>query len=258
MKKKFFDPERVAFLGIGFSVYIFCIAYTLGQDSRKLTELQKLIYPVLFTIGGTWGAYIFKYVNDVNAKIESEIKSESNQEAERKASLYLANWVKNINNFKSMLKPLENSIGTKKYQDIMTSLDEVNITYEQYLQKRQAADHIVNWLQKEENFVLFVQNIVDETKKQYPIEDRLLKLFYGDISGCVKWLMDSVFNMEKNPIDFKDYSMKQALNSGLPDAIEIYRFAINLIEKRGRLKELSGNTSLLNEYLNYLKEQVYK
>jgi hypothetical protein len=258
MKNKIFEARFFTAFFIIFSCFVFWFAYRFGQNSSKLTESQKLIYPGLLTIALAFGGWFIKEINDLTGKIDAKIQEESDKKAESKSNIFLNTILKNLENFKRQLEDLKDMLGEQVYQEVIDLLNKVVTTYDKYSERRQAADEIVNWLGRKKNYISFVREIVSATQNQQEykvLDDELLTLFYKDIGECVRWLIDSINLLEEQPLDNYN-SMTQALSLDLRDGVRIYRYALELIKAQGKPKEISGKTGVIEDYVDYLIQQL--
>lgn len=260
--KNFLKPTSATFGFIVFSVSLFTVGYHVGglTDNNKVTERDKILSPFLLSLILPGAALVNFFINK-QVKDESErqiIQNEKN--CENKVKNYAFHYLNSLDKVEIILRKLNDEDSQKCMIEVVKLKSEV----QEYVDKYDAAQVMVKWLDNDQLHHKLLMKIVLATQKEEPKiipGSTVEQAFSNDINKCLNWLRDSIDVLDSRSVD-RQY-MTTALTPGMLDKFEAYEYALTYIfrtyfKNQKELKNLCNLNNVSESDVRRILEEYVK
>lgn len=262
--KNFLKPTSATFGFIIFSASLFTVGYHVGglTDNNKVTERDKILSPFLLSLILPGAAIVNFFINK-QVKDESERQIVQNEKnCENRVKNYAFHYLNSLDKVEIILGKSDDAVSQKCMTEVVKLKGEI----QEYVDKYDAAQVMVKWLDDDRLRRKLLRTIVIVTQKEEPkiIDDSDVEIaFSEDLGKCLNWLRDSIDVLDNRSVDRK--YMTTALTPGMLEQFDAYQYALTYIfrdyfKDQKELKDfcISNNVSefyvkrILEEYVNSL------
>lgn len=228
--KNFLKPTSATFGFIVFSVSLFTVGYHVGglTDNNKVTEREKILSPFLLSLILPGAAIVNFFINK-QVEDESERKIAQNEKkCENTVKNYAFHYLNSLDKVEIILTKLNDEDSKKCMIEVIKFKGEV----QEYVDKYDAAQMMVKWLDNDQLHHKLLRKIVLATQKEEPKiipSSNVEQAFSNDINKCLNWLRDSIDVLDSRSLDIK--YMTTALAPGMLDKFDAYEYALTYISR---------------------------
>lgn len=247
--KHFLSLRFTSFVLIAFGAFLFYTGYQIGSiDDKNIKKREEQIYSFLLSAVIPVGLGFVSWT--MNREIEEKsqesiviIRNEVTKEKKRCQAVCHDISEELI----SILKPLQDTKVT--YQKCIEEIEKHSDFIRIFQEKNDAAIKLTDWLKFSRNRDFLRKNIVSLAEEKHNIPPKYLHLYHKDIGRCINWLRDSIERLEGYVVDRNKlaYSLQY-----LPDGFDVYKTSLEGIKHQIDLIKLSGNSGVLEDFVDEL------
>lgn len=238
------------------------VSYRLGLIKEgTLNAREQQLYTLILTVAVPTGIGFSSVV--VNREIQELSKQEVNAaHQERNKAINRCNaeigryhnlYTQKLDEVKNKIDPLKES--KEIYNELCLEIEKCQAIFEEFKATSRAAEDIGTWLSSKVNRTQIRDWAIGEAEKNYPIPDYKMAMFRNDIGRSINWLRDSIVALQGYEIRKEELIRA---SQDIPGGIKVYLAAFEAIKAHPDLTRLSGNTNILQNFIEELAETLHK
>ncbi|MEP0855274.1 hypothetical protein [Trichocoleus sp. DQ-U1] len=255
MLKTLFKSTTVTLFSL-YSAFLWWIGYEIGRipDKNELVlEREKIIYPFLLGLIPLAAAALNYFINTQIEEQSKTIIEEKEKECENKVKSYAINHLRTLGLVEIELRKSNEPVAT----ECLLKVNSFKEIFKNYVNNYEVSQEIVKWLDNRKEREKLLEKIVAETLRKNNISamSSVSRAFSQDIGRCVNWLRDSIDVLDKRRVYPPE--MTTAL-SKIGNNFKPYKDALTAIKLDDELQQRSGNTGIIEHYLDELIKELMK
>ncbi len=233
------------------------VSYRLGriQDNQTLNSRDEQIYAIILTVAIPAGLGFSGWVIDREIKELSEGRVEqAKQEHALKIGRYQAMYSDALDDIRKKLEPLKDA--GCGYEKCIQEIEKCKSIVKDFQRKDKAAREIADWLYVKSNRKSLREFILSEVdRRKIEISKHQKIAFERDLGRCINWLRDSILELQGYAVEAQTLA---SAHLDLPKGMMAYSVALNAIKTHPRLTEFSGDSMVLEDFVDELVNRLTK